>query len=224
MGKILKCLLVFKGPKKIMNRASYFVALLLVFFLHVKLAVANPIYVYERPDGSIKFSSQKPAPGVKAKVFEARKAGYSYFSRGTRHMSEPLFLGHYVTLIDETARKYKLLPALLRAVIHTESSFNPKAVSPKGAMGLMQLMPATARYLGVDDPFSPYDNIKGGARHLSYLIGRYNGNLAYALAAYNAGEEAVRRHGGIPPFEETKNYVRKVLDLERRYRLALSAS
>jgi soluble lytic murein transglycosylase-like protein len=103
----------------------------------------------------------------------------------------------------------------VRAVAGVESSFRADAVSPKGAQGLMQLMPDTARALGVQDPFDAEENLDGGTRHLKALIERYDGNLTKALAAYNAGEGAVARHGGVPPYRETRDYVSKVL---RRYK------
>lgn len=113
--------------------------------------------------------------------------------------------------IQEAATVHGLSPSLIRAVIQTESRFNPLAVSRVGAQGLMQLMPATARYLGVKDSLDPADNLDGGTRYLRGLIERYNGDLKRALAAYNAGEGAVARHGGVPPYPETLAYVRKVL-------------
>jgi soluble lytic murein transglycosylase-like protein len=101
-------------------------------------------------------------------------------------------------------------PALVRAVIETESNWNPRAVSRKGAGGLMQLIPTTAQRYGANDLFNPEQNIDAGVRHLKSLLQRYNGNLDLALAAYNAGEGAVDRAGGIPHYRETKNYVQKV--------------
>jgi soluble lytic murein transglycosylase len=100
---------------------------------------------------------------------------------------------------------------LLRAVVQTESNYDPDAVSKKGAVGLMQLMPETARRMGVTDPFHPAENLEAGARHLRRLIQKYEGRLPLALSAYNAGEKAVERYEGIPPFPETRNYVEKVL-------------
>lgn len=116
----------------------------------------------------------------------------------------------YNHLIDEAARQFKLQPALLRAVIQTESAFDHLAVSPVGAQGLMQLMPALSRELGVDDPFDPRQNIMAGARYLATLLQMHGGNLPLALASYNAGPGAVAMHGGIPPFPETQQYVAKV--------------
>jgi len=119
-------------------------------------------------------------------------------------------------IIKEAATRYGVSEELIAAVIEAESEFYPRAVSRRGAQGLMQLMPATAATLGVADPFSPRDNIDGGVRHLRTLIDRFDNNLPLALAAYNAGEVAVRAHKGIPPYPQTRAYVRKIMrQLER---------
>jgi len=115
----------------------------------------------------------------------------------------------FQTLITAAADKYRLDPRLLASVIRAESNFGPRARSPKGAMGLMQLMPRTARQYAVDDPYDPAANIDAGARHLRTLLDRFD--LPVALAAYNAGEGAVQRFGGVPPFAETRAYVRRIL-------------
>jgi len=113
--------------------------------------------------------------------------------------------------VDRIARQNQLSPRLVHSVIQAESNYDPNAVSPKGAQGLMQLIPSTARRFGVSNVFDPADNIQGGARYLKYLLGLFKGDEALALAAYNAGEGAVSRYGGVPPFPETQGYVAKVL-------------
>lgn len=117
--------------------------------------------------------------------------------------------------IADTAERHEIDPELVRAIVKVESNFNPNAVSYKGAMGLMQLVPGTARRFGVGNVFDPGQNLDGGVRYLKHLLGLYDGNLRLSLAAYNAGEGAVERHGGIPPYAETQQYVRKISSLYR---------
>ncbi len=124
----------------------------------------------------------------------------------------------YDSIITRAAHKYNIEKNLIRAIIKAESNFNPKAVSPVGARGLMQLMPATAASLNVPDSFHPANNIDGGVRYLRYLLNLFQGDLKIALAAYNAGEGAVMRYGNrIPPFRETQGYVKRVLNLYHTY-------
>jgi len=134
--------------------------------------------------------------------------------------SSHLNLKAYEREIHAAAAAFGINPDLIRAVIHAESSFNPSARSHVGAQGLMQLMPATAARFGVSDPFEPSQNIWGGTRYLAWLLRRFGGDSRLATAAFNAGENAVDRHGGIPPYRETINYVEKVSTLFRRYQQA----
>lgn len=120
--------------------------------------------------------------------------------------------------IGASAQQFGLDPALVRAVIHAESGFNPAARSRAGAVGLMQLMPGTARMMGVTDSTTPRHNIQGGARYLASLLARFKNDISLATAAYNAGPEAVKKYAGIPPYAETQTYVQRVRILYQRYR------
>lgn len=115
-------------------------------------------------------------------------------------------------LVRETASRHRIDPALVKAVVETESSWNPRAISNRGAVGLMQLIPGTAARMGVGNAFDPQENLEGGVRYLRTLLERYNGDLHLSLAAYNAGERAVDRAGGVPRYRETRNYVQKITD------------
>ncbi len=134
-----------------------------------------------------------------------------------------LATGPYADLINRTAREHGIDPDLIKAIIRVESNFNPVAVSRKGAQGLMQLMPTTAADHAVSDTFDPAQNVAGGVRYLRKLLDLFGGDLRLALAAYNAGENAVLRYHGIPPYRETQQYVRKVLALHRSRNFDLPA-
>lgn len=147
-----------------------------------------------------------PGSGGEKRPSGARRAGDDV----------PVSLGserfhRFDSIIRAAASRYQLPESLVRAVVHTESNYNPRAVSRAGAMGLMQLMPRTARSLGVKDAFDPAQSIHGGARYLRLLANRYGGDMVLVLAAYNAGAGNVEKYGGVPPFEETRAYVRSVL-------------
>jgi len=118
---------------------------------------------------------------------------------------------------ERYSRAHRLSPALVKAVIRAESNGDVRAVSPKGAQGAMQLMPFTSRRFRVADPFDPIENIEGGVKYLKELLGAFGGNVIHAVAAYNAGPAAVRKYGGVPPYQETRRYVKRVMDYYRRY-------
>jgi len=123
----------------------------------------------------------------------------------------------FADAVNRLSMRYGVDPALVRAVIHAESAFRPDAISPKGAGGLMQLMPGTAARFDVSDRFDPEDNIAGGVAYLSLLLKMFRGDRELAVAAYNAGEGAVKRYGGIPPYAETRTYVKRVMQLQAAY-------
>lgn len=178
-------------------------------------AEESRIYVFKEPDGTVHFTNRTPPSGVDAQIFTARGGNFGMY-RGTWR-STPVNISIYNSIIGEAAREHSLDPELIKAVIHVESGFNPRAVSRKGARGLMQLMPSTARELGVANPFLPASNIRGGASYLARLLRKFEGNVEYALAAYNAGEGAVQRFNGIPPYNETRQYVKRVLTMKNKY-------
>lgn len=132
-----------------------------------------------------------------------------YIREGQRTPSQ--YIKKYDGMIEEASRRFGLEPSLVKAVIKAESDFDHEAVSGKGAQGLMQLMPGTAADMEVNDAFDPEENITGGTRYLSQLMERFGNNTELAVAAYNAGPQAVQTHGGIPPFEETRTFVQRVL-------------
>ena len=175
------------------------------------------IYSWRDPSGVLTLSDrpQNAAARVIALPVSAPQIALSADQIGGR--SSP----HYEPLIRQHARQQGLRPDLVRAVIQVESAFNPRAVSPKGAMGLMQLMPATARRFGVIDPFNPAENIRAGVSYLRQLLERYDQDEQLALAAYNAGPAAVDKYGSsIPPYKETQNYVRKITGIRGQARSA----
>jgi hypothetical protein len=174
------------------------------------------IYVIREADGVIRFTTKEPPKGVKASIFTSSGGGFSSY-RITGVSSSQIYPDRFNSIISVASREHQVEAGLIKAVIHVESAFNPSARSSKGAQGLMQLMPGTARELGVRNAWSPASNISGGTKHLARLIRRYEGNVHYALAAYNAGEQAVSRYNGVPPFSETQDYVRRVLQLKKRY-------
>ena len=181
--------------------------LVLLLALAAPVRAGGPIYTFTDENGVVHFTNRprdpryRPVENLEPMRRKGRKAPQDW---------------QYDGLIGLTARQFEVQPALVKAVIAAESNFNPGAVSHRGAQGLMQLMPATAAKLGVEDPMRPADNVRGGTTYLRQMIDRY-GDLERALAAYNAGPQAVDRYGGIPPYQETQDYVRRVLTYYRSY-------
>lgn len=183
------------------------------------------IYRCKRADGTQHYTNIRE-PGRKCELV-VRSSKRSKARQGAKSTSakpkattskDPARYRRYDGLIVEAARLYQLPEPFIRAVMRVESDFNPTVVSRAGAMGLMQLMPKTARSMGVADPFDARQNILGGARYLRILANRFKGDLVLTVAAYNAGEGAVERYNGIPPYKETQRYVRRVLKHYYAYR------
>ena len=168
---------------------------------------------------SAKEHRYKPVPTSGATIRAARTAAYevnNYLDdKAERHQSlnRPFTQQDVDAAIDQAAARHHVDPSLVRSVVKVESNFNPNAVSHKGAMGLMQLMPSTARSLNVSNPFDPAQNVDAGVRHLRRLLDTYNGDVRLSLAAYNAGSGAVARSAGVPHFRETQDYVRRITAL-----------
>lgn len=169
------------------------------------------IYKFVATDGSVAFTNLPTDKGGKI-IFKEPKTNSTAKNTSVRS-SGSVYNESFNSIATEKAAKYNLDPQLVKAVIKAESNWNPNAVSPKGARGLMQLMPSTAYELGVYNSFDPEENIDGGTRYLSYLIEKFNGDLNLAVAAYNAGPARVEKTKSIPAIPETVQYVKRVMSL-----------
>lgn len=171
---------------------------IITFFLSASAITSYAdIYKYVDENGVIHFTNITKGKGYKKIISEDK----------TRSKKD------YDHIITRKSSKYKIEPAIIRAVITVESNWNPRAISSKGAIGLMQLMPSTAKDMRVKNAFDPEENIEGGTKYLRYLLNRFNGDIELALAAYNAGPARVEKSGGIPSISETKKFVKKVLSI-----------
>jgi len=189
--------------------------------------VQGQVYSYVK-DGVRHYTSRKPSGGSATAL---RTIRYSFFetcyacgSPGLNFGNVRLNTSAYDSEVKAAAREFGVEEAIIRAVMHAESAFNPNALSRVGAQGLMQLMPATADRFGVTNAFDPAQNIRGGVQYLAWLLKRFNGDLTLAAAGYNAGEGAVDRHKGVPPYNETRRYVERVGILADRYRGHVAAN
>jgi len=200
-------------------------AALLALLLAPIPAAAGELYSFVDDDGVVHFTNAPSDPRYRQVRRTSEEAGVYRTTPKARARPAPAAgrsAGVYRDHVQTAAKKYELPETLILAVMAIESNFDPRAVSEKGAMGLMQLMPGTARDMLVHDPFDPAQNIEGGARYLRLLANQYEGDPLRTLAAYNAGPEAVRRAGGdVPNIPETRAYVRKVVDLWKAYRTEL---
>lgn len=168
------------------------------------------IFMYKDEKGVMHFTNEPmPRTSKKYKFFMSEKEEEAYAAPRARLYDE---------IIQLAANTHNLEADLIKAVMRTESAFNPNAVSRKGAMGLMQLMPETAKLMGVSDPFTPMENVLGGARYLRMMLDQFDGDLEHALAAYNAGPSNVIKYKGVPPFKETRDYIERVNRFREQYR------
>ncbi|MEK7210314.1 MAG: transglycosylase SLT domain-containing protein [Candidatus Binatota bacterium] len=192
-----------------MNRIGLTATLFLVFSLWLPAPQAKAdIYVRRDSQGVLHFTNVPNHSGYRTVIREWGK-GSGIYTLAPARIEE---------IIRSASNRYSVDAHLVRAVIKAESDFNAQARSPKGAQGLMQLMPDTARLHNVSNVYDPDENIDGGVRHLRLLLDRYQGDLRLTLAGYNAGIQAVEKYGGVPPYPETREYIRRVLDYHQRYR------
>lgn len=194
-------------------RAVVYLLVLAALFSAAPAQAARWIYIQQRDDGVTAFTDKKPASGTYKRIeIKGRQTAFASCS-GINAQSMKSRADSYSTLIQKHAGTHGLAPELVSAVMRVESCYDRHAVSRAGAQGLMQLMPATARQLGVSDSFDPDQNIEAGTRYLAAMLARFGNNVRLALAAYNAGPEAVTAYKGVPPYPETTQYVSRILRL-----------
>ncbi|BCB96115.1 lytic transglycosylase [Dissulfurispira thermophila] len=184
------------------------ILLVIMFVLFSGLESGADIYKYMANDGTICFTNVPMDRNGSIVMKEKR----SYQKSNRDYSNVYVDKESFHNIAEEKARRHNIDPRLVKAVIKVESNWNPNAVSPKGAQGLMQLMPSTASIMGINDPFNPDANIEGGVRYLKYLLRKFNGNISLALAAYNAGPKLVERIKSVPPIPETITYVKQVIN------------
>jgi soluble lytic murein transglycosylase-like protein len=206
--------------KALLTRYCRTLAALFVLLLLVSPAGHAQVYKFVDEHGIVNYTNIAPPKNVSYQTLRFPCYAADPKCRSVNWENVALNTQAFAPEITSAARVNALDESLIRAIIHAESAYQSDAVSPKGAQGLMQLMPDTQQLLQIEDPFNPQANIAGGARYLSELLREFKGNTTLAAAAYNAGPGAVQKYGGVPPFEETREYVRRVNILHRRYRQA----
>lgn len=187
---------------------------IVLILLAACLPAQADIYRYEDADGIVHFTDAPTDKKFKVFMRDIKKDSQL---RTRLRLSSKVNPAEYENIIKSSSEKYGVSIPLIKAVIHAESGYNPNAVSVKGASGLMQLMPATAKSLKVNDRFNPNDNVEGGVKYLRFLLDTFRGDVSLALAAYNAGLTKVAKFGGIPPYKETQTYVSRVLSYMQSY-------
>jgi soluble lytic murein transglycosylase-like protein len=201
-----------------MNKLRADIAAVLVCQVVLLLAAVSPvradIYRYEDDEGIVHFTDAPTDRRFKIFMRDLKK---DRELRTRLQFSRSVNPAEYDQIISSSASKYGVSPSLIKAVIHAESGYNPNAVSSKGASGLMQLMPGTARSLKVSNCFDPQDNVEGGVKYLRFLLDTFHGDVSLSVAAYNAGLNKVAKYGGIPPYNETRTYVNRVLSYMQSY-------
>ncbi len=211
MGKANQVIHMYKRPM----RLSFICTIGLLFLLiGLCTAASATMYLCRDSSGNLNFTNVRNSSDCKSYKLQKKKKKYGSYSSWAGNPDR----SKYDSEIRRVGKRYDVDPPLIKAIIHTESDFDPRAVSKKGAKGLMQLMPETARELKVFNPFNPRENIDGGTRYFRKIMNKFNGNLILSLAAYNAGPGLVSRIGGVPRFTETRRYVNKVLKHYKIYK------
>jgi soluble lytic murein transglycosylase-like protein len=194
----------------------YLLTLLLGSYSTINHAKSLKVYKHIDREGIIHYSSKKPNV-ANFDIINVRCPECAWKSK-VNWNTTPLVKNKFESEIQTAAKKWKIEPSLIKAVIHAESSFKADITSSAGAQGLMQLMPATQKIYSVTNPYNPTQNIQAGTAYLKHLLSVYNDDLRLALAAYNAGESAVKKYNNVPPYKETKNYINRVKILHKRYK------
>lgn len=192
--------------------------LLIVLSLFGSTSLWAEVYRYTDENGIVHYTSKRPAGQKNVKTFSFPCYASDVTCNQVDWENIPLNRSAFADEIQAAAEVFTVDDALIRAIIHAESAYQPDALSPKGAQGLMQLMPETQKDLQIVDVFDPINNIEGGTLYLARLLKQFDQDVELAAAAYNAGPGAVQQYGGVPPYKETREYVRRIKILYRRYR------
>jgi len=205
---------MLSSPLSYVTRAMHCLSVAFLLALITPCYAKSDIYRYVDEDDIVHFTDAPTDKRFKVFLRDLKKDKELRTKLKYASSANP---AEFEQLIRTCSAKYGVNPCLVKAVIHAESGYNPNAVSSKGASGLMQLMPGTAKSLKVADRFNPKDNVEGGVKYLRFLLDTFRGDVSLAVAAYNAGLNKVAKHGGIPPYNETRTYVNRVLSYMKSY-------